>query len=61
MIDFYGMSTCQGLICLEVRESRLLYIHINIFCTGWSDKIAVLKKITLQIYFKTFIEKNQFS
>ena len=28
--------------------------------TGWSDKIVVLKKTTLQLYFKTFIEKNQF-
>ena len=24
---------------------------------GWNDKIVVLKKTTLQIYFKTFIEK----
>ena len=26
-------------------------------CTGWNDKIVVLKKTTLQVYFKTFIEK----
>ena len=26
-------------------------------CTGWNDKIVVLKKTTLQLYFKTFIEK----
>ena len=25
--------------------------------TGWNDKIIVLKKTTLQLYFKTFIEK----
>ena len=25
--------------------------------TGWNDKIVVLKKTTLQLYFKTFIEK----
>ena len=25
--------------------------------TGWNDKIVLLKKTTLQIYFKTFIEK----
>ena len=25
--------------------------------TGWNDKILVRKKTTLQIYFKTFIEK----
>ena len=29
-----------------------LYIY-----TGWNDKIVVLKKTTLQLYFKTFIEK----
>ena len=30
------------------------YISIN---TGWNDKIVILKKTTLQLYFKTFIEK----
>ena len=30
------------------------YFPIN---TGWNDKIVVLKKATLQLYFKTFIEK----
>ena len=25
--------------------------------TGWNDKNVVLKKTTLQLYFKTFIEK----
>ena len=25
--------------------------------TGWNDKIVILKKTTLQFYFKTFIEK----
>ena len=25
--------------------------------TGWNDKIVVLMKTTLQLYFKTFIEK----
>ena len=25
--------------------------------TGWNDKIVVLKKTTLHLYFKTFIEK----
>ena len=28
--------------------------------TGWNDKIVVLKKTILQLYFTTFIEKNQF-
>ena len=26
--------------------------------TGWNDKIVILKKTTLQLYFKTFIEKT---
>ena len=25
--------------------------------TGWNDKIVILKKTTLQLYFKNFIEK----
>ena len=25
--------------------------------TGWNDKIVVLKKTIVQLYFKTFIEK----
>ena len=29
----------------------------NNLCTGWNDKIVVLKKTTQQLYFKTFIEK----
>ena len=26
------------------------------YSKGWNDKIGVLKKTTLQLYFKTFIE-----
>ena len=41
----------------EVWKTRkfddILFLH----CTGWNDKIVVLKKTTLQLYFKTFIEK----
>ena len=33
-----------------------LYIYLYIY-TGWNDKIVVLKKITLQLNFKTFMEK----
>ena len=32
------------------------YGYIIIITTGWNDKIVVLKK-TLQLHFKTFIEK----
>ena len=31
-----------------------IYIYIY---TAWNDKIVVLKKTTLQLYFKTYIEK----
>ena len=34
--------------------SALAYV---LFTTVWNDKIVVLKKTTLQLYFKTFIEK----
>ena len=30
----------------------------NSSTTGWNDKIVVLKKTTLQLYLKTFIEKK---
>ena len=30
---------------------------VELISTGWNDKIVVLKKTTLQLYFKTFIEK----
>ena len=37
--------------------ASILYIYIYIYThTGWNDKIVILKK-TLQLYFKTFIEK----
>ena len=32
-------------------------VKVNSLNTGWNDKIVVLKKTTLQLYFKTFIEK----
>ena len=41
--------------CKKFLHSFLpLYIYIYI---GWNDKIVVLKKTTLPLYFKTFIEK----
>ena len=36
--------------------SLVIYIYIYIYI-GWNAKIVVLKKTTLQLYFKTFIEK----
>ena len=42
----------------ELSQFHLsLYIYIYIY-TGWNDKIVFLKKTTLQLYFKTFIEKK---
>ena len=35
----------------------LLTLIFLLASTGWNDKIVVLKKTTLQLYFKTFIEK----
>ena len=32
-------------------------MHSLFLYTGWNDKIVILKKTTLQLYFKTFIEK----
>ena len=40
-----------------VNETESVPMKSN---AGWNDKIVVLKKTTLQLYFKTFIEKNQF-
>ena len=36
----------------DVDDDDDLYIY-----TGWNDKIVILKKTTLQLYFETFIEK----
>ena len=38
----------------KISELIAKYRHES---TGWNDKIVVLKKTTLQLYFKTFIEK----
>ena len=42
-----------------LNELELFCFHssIKIVSTGWNDKIVVQKKTTLQLYFKTFIEK----
>ena len=41
-------------ITMVVYKKMSIYISIY---TGWNDKIVVLKKTTLQLYFNTFIEK----
>ena len=39
---------------MTYQIDKWIKIWIN---TGWNDKNVVLKKTTLQLYFKTFIEK----
>ena len=39
------------------KNSYQQNIRSQIIYTGWNDKIVVLKKTTLQLYSKTFIEK----
>ena len=41
-----------------ILSNILSFQYVN---TEWNDKIVILKKKkTLQLYFKSFIEKNQF-
>ena len=48
----------QNLLHILKKKKRLeLDLWISVKNTGWNDKIVVLKKTTLQLYFKTFIEK----
>ena len=42
--------------CLPGKGICFQSYGVKLF-TGWNDKIVVLKKTTLQLYFKTFIEK----
>ena len=39
------------------KSMQLIDYVVELTSTGWNDKIVVLKKTTLQLYFKTFIEK----
>ena len=44
----------------SVKANKLVGVNIESSVrenTGWNDKIVVLKKTTLQLDFKTFIEK----
>ncbi len=50
MNDCYPTTHTHTYIYLHIPT----YIYIYI---GWNNKIVVLKKTTLQLYFKTFIEK----
>ena len=39
------------------EQIQAAHLYVLLGYTGWNDKIVVLKKTTLQLYFKTFIEK----
>ena len=39
------------------KSIQLTWFVVELTSTGWNDKIVVLKKTTLQLYFKTFIQK----
>ena len=42
---------------LKQTRAYLQQPCVEIGCIGWNDKIVILKKTTLQLYFKTFLEK----
>ena len=48
------ISTEENVV-LKIYKT-LIRLHIEYY-TGWNDKMVVLKKTTLQLYFKTFFEK----
>ena len=48
-------------VCVYIYVYVCIYTFICIYVcvyTGWNNKIVVLKKTTLQLYLKTFIEKS---
>ena len=47
-------QTCLNERLLPTHTHTHTHTHTY---TGWNDKIVVLRKTTLQLYFKTFIEK----
>ena len=47
-----------GCVSRYIHSDKLFNAKFSFYIyTGWNDKIVVLKKTTLQLYFKTFIEK----
>ena len=40
------------------KKKKCLFKNIPLIYTGWIDKIVVLKKTTLQLYFKTLLKKS---
>ena len=52
--NLYHASECS---CKNSLSCQSFYTYSCVLCKGWNDKIVVLKKATLQFYFKTFIEK----
>ena len=49
-LAYYNVTALY--VCHNAIGNSLFLVN-----TGWNDKIVVLKKTILQLYFKTFIEK----
>ena len=54
--DFLYLKPFNSVQKMSSKLNYKYYITIR-GTTGWNDKIVALKKTTLQLYFKTFIEK----
>ena len=51
VIGFHNLTLKHGIIQVPAKKC------VGTINTGWNDKIVVQQKTTLQLYFKTFIEK----
>ena len=54
--DFIYIGKMEQIL-LAYGQPKETIAAIMMLYTGWNNKIVVLKKTTLQLYFKTFIEK----
>ena len=52
-----GPSPSDSLVSYPGHSLGVSHLQ-SVYSTGWNDEIVVLKKTTLQLYFKTFIEKS---
>ena len=52
-----GKQMCLGSCKNCYQYFFINHMHLIYIYTGWNAKIVVLKKTTLKLYFKTFIEK----
>ena len=56
--DAVGVFYSPGRLGQSLGKSYPSAAMQSVYSTRWNDKIVVLKKTTLQLYFKTFIEKK---